>query len=104
MTICRSKEALRASRVALVQLLAALGILESDIGLERLEVEGAEGAVEEVFPPRSVRRRGDPLLVLLKLDEHQNGCSSQLPLGAMVCAMSVRVASRAGVDKSVGPR
>lgn len=73
---------MRASRVALVQLLAALGIVGLDIALGVWGVDGGAEAEEEVFfLPRRVRRRGDALLVLLKLDEtniRMDGVNSHL--------------------------
>ena len=61
--------------MALVQLLAAVGIKGSDIVLWPLGVDDPEDVVGECLP-RRVRRRGDALLGLLALDEDQNGDGS----------------------------
>ena len=67
----RSKEALRAASVVLVQLLAAVGIKGSDIELYFLQPDNLE-VVEDDFFPRSATRRGDELLSLLGLHNTQN--------------------------------
>jgi len=67
--MCLSNEALRASRVALVQLLAALGIEQSDIVLKLLRPDNVD--VMGPFLPRSVTSKGEALLPL-DLDHYQN--------------------------------
>ena len=71
MIICLLKEALRASSVALVQLLAALGIEVGDIAFVFLQLDDSEEAAWAMLL-RRVTRSGDALLMRSGLGNHQN--------------------------------